>query len=38
MKGGVGRYTFNLTQALRKLDYEVNVVSNRLGNSEFSGL
>jgi glycosyltransferase involved in cell wall biosynthesis len=38
MKGGVGRYTFNLTQALRKLDFEVNVVSNRLGNGEFSGL
>ena len=38
MKGGVGRYTFNLTQALRKLDFEVDVVSNRLGNGEFSGL
>src|SRR5919106_5429329 len=38
MKGGVGRYTFNLTQALRKLDFEVNVVSNKLGNGEFSGL
>ncbi|MDQ4012101.1 MAG: glycosyltransferase [Thermoproteota archaeon] len=38
MKGGVGRYTFNLTKALRKLDFEVNVVSNKLGNGEFSGL
>jgi glycosyltransferase involved in cell wall biosynthesis len=38
MQGGVGRYTFNLTKALRKLGFEVNVVSNRLGSSEFSGL
>ena len=38
MKGGVGRYTFNLTRALRKLDFEVNVVSNKEGNGEFSGL
>jgi glycosyltransferase involved in cell wall biosynthesis len=38
MQGGVGRYTFNLAKALRKLDFEVNVVCNRLGNGEFSGL
>jgi glycosyltransferase involved in cell wall biosynthesis len=38
MQGGVGRYTYNLTKALRKLDFEVNVVSNKLGNGEFSGL
>lgn len=38
MKGGVGRYTFNLTRALRRLDFEVNVVSNKEGNGEFSGL
>jgi glycosyltransferase involved in cell wall biosynthesis len=38
MKGGVGRYTFNLTRALRKLDFEVNVVSNKEGNGEFSGI
>ena len=38
MQGGVGRYTYNLTKALRKLGFEVNVVSNKLGNGEFSGL
>jgi glycosyltransferase involved in cell wall biosynthesis len=38
MQGGVGRYTFNLTNALRKLGFEVNVVSNKLGSGEFSGL
>jgi glycosyltransferase involved in cell wall biosynthesis len=38
MQGGVGRYTYNLTRALRKLDFEVSVVSNKLGNGEFLGL
>src|SRR5215208_843756 len=38
MQGGVGRYTYNLTKALRKIGFEVNVVSNKLGNGEFSGL
>jgi glycosyltransferase involved in cell wall biosynthesis len=38
MQGGVGRYTFNLTKALRKLGFEVNVVSHKLGGAEFSGL
>ena len=38
MQGGVGRYTFNLTKALRKLGFEVNVVSNKLGSGDFSGL
>ncbi|HEU4823201.1 MAG TPA: glycosyltransferase family 4 protein [Nitrososphaeraceae archaeon] len=38
MQGGVGRYTYNLTKALRKLGFEVDVVSNKLGNGEFSGL
>jgi glycosyltransferase involved in cell wall biosynthesis len=38
MQGGVGRYTFNLTNALRTLDFEVNVVCNKLGSGEFSGL
>jgi glycosyltransferase involved in cell wall biosynthesis len=38
MKGGVGRYTYNLTKALRKLGFEVDVLSNKLGNGEFSGL
>jgi glycosyltransferase involved in cell wall biosynthesis len=38
MQGGVGRYTYNLTKALRKLGFEVDTVSNKLGNGEFSGL
>jgi glycosyltransferase involved in cell wall biosynthesis len=38
MQGGVGRYTSNLTEALRKLDFEVIVVCNKLGKGEFSGL
>jgi glycosyltransferase involved in cell wall biosynthesis len=38
MQGGVGRYTFNLTKALRNLGFEVKVVSNKLGSGEFSGL
>ena len=38
MQGGVGRYTYNLTKGLRKLGFEIDVVSNKLGNGEFSGL
>jgi glycosyltransferase involved in cell wall biosynthesis len=38
MQGGVGRYTFNLTKALRKLGFEVDVVSDKLGGGEFLGL
>ena len=38
MQGGVGRYTYNLTKALRKLGFEVDTVSDKLGNGEFSGL
>jgi glycosyltransferase involved in cell wall biosynthesis len=38
MQGGVGRYTYNLTKGLRKLGFEVDVVSNKLANGEFSGL
>ena len=38
MQGGVGRYTYNLTKDLRKLGLDVQVVCNKLGNGEFSGL
>lgn len=38
MQGGVGRYTYNLTTALRKIGFEVQVVCNRLGNGDFFGL
>src|SRR5688500_1364171 len=38
MPGGVGRYTFNLTQGLRKLGLEVLVVCNEKGNGDFYGL
>jgi hypothetical protein len=39
MQGGVGRYTHNLTTALRKIGFDVQVVCNRLGNTgNFSGL
>jgi glycosyltransferase involved in cell wall biosynthesis len=40
MKGGVGRYTSNLVQALRNTGerIEVDVVCNEEGNGEFTGL
>jgi len=38
MPGGVGRYTFNLTQSLRKLGLEVLVVCNDKGKGDFYGL
>ena len=39
MQGGVGRYTHNLTTALRKIGFDVQVVCNRLGNTgNFTGL
>jgi glycosyltransferase involved in cell wall biosynthesis len=38
MPGGVGRYTFNLTQGLRKLGLDVKVVSNDKGNGDYHGL
>jgi glycosyltransferase involved in cell wall biosynthesis len=38
MPGGVGRYTFNLTKALRKLGLEVLVVCSDKGDGDFYGL
>lgn len=39
MQGGVGRYTYNLTTALRKIGFDVQVVCNKLGSSgDFFGL
>ena len=38
MQGGVGRYTHNLTTALRKIGFDVQVVCNRLGDGNFFGL
>jgi glycosyltransferase involved in cell wall biosynthesis len=38
MPGGVGRYTFNLTKALRKLGIEILVICNAKGNGDFYGL
>jgi len=38
MPGGVGRYTFNLTQRLRHLGIEVLVVCNDKGKGDFHGL
>jgi len=38
MHGGVGRYTYNLTAALRRIGYDVIVASNEMGDSDFSGL
>lgn len=38
MPGGVGRYTANLTQAIRKTGVHVDVVCDKAGNGEFSGI
>jgi glycosyltransferase involved in cell wall biosynthesis len=38
MKGGIGRYTFNLVKALRNLGLEVYVACNEAGKGDFSGL
>jgi glycosyltransferase involved in cell wall biosynthesis len=38
MQGGVGRYTHNLSLALRKIGYDVQILSNKMGNGDFSGL
>ena len=38
MRGGVGRYTFNLVRQLRKKELTVLVASNEEGNGDFFGL
>jgi glycosyltransferase involved in cell wall biosynthesis len=38
MKGGVGRYTFNLVNALRSIDIRVYVCTGNEGNGEYKGL
>jgi glycosyltransferase involved in cell wall biosynthesis len=38
MTGGIGRYTSNLTKALRKQDLEVYIVCDGRGNGNFSGI
>lgn len=35
MKGGVGRYTYNLTKGLRKLGLEINVVCDENGDGDY---
>ena len=38
MQGGLGRYTCNLTTELRKIGFDVQVICNKLGHGDFSGL
>ena len=38
MRGGVGRYTFNLVGQLRKKGLNLLVASNEEGDGDFSGL
>lgn len=38
MPGGVGRYTKNLSLALKRLGAEVYVICNERGDGDFSGL
>jgi glycosyltransferase involved in cell wall biosynthesis len=38
MRGGIGRYTFNLVKALRNLGLDVYVACNEAGKGDFSGL
>jgi glycosyltransferase involved in cell wall biosynthesis len=38
MPGGVGRYTANLTESLRKIGVDVHVVCNEKGKGNFNGL
>ena len=38
MRGGVARYTANLTKALREIGFEVQVVCNEEGKGEYTGL
>jgi glycosyltransferase involved in cell wall biosynthesis len=36
--GGIGRYTFNLVNALKKLDCEVLVLSDEKGDGNYKGI
>jgi len=38
MQGGIGRYTFNLVQALRAKDIKISVISNSDGDGDYKGL
>src|SRR5215471_16755062 len=38
MKGGVGRYTANLTKSLQKMGLEVYVICNEKGEGDYFGL
>jgi glycosyltransferase involved in cell wall biosynthesis len=38
IKGGIGRYTYNLTKNLMKLGCEVYVACNKKGHGQFFGL
>jgi glycosyltransferase involved in cell wall biosynthesis len=38
MKGGIGRYTSNLTRALQNCDLEMHVLCDDKGNGNFSGI
>ena len=38
ISGGVGRYTSNLVNALRKLDWEVLVCLMRQGDGDYKGI
>jgi len=38
MAGGVGRYTANLTRALRQSGIKVDVVCNEMGKGDFNGI
>src|SRR5215210_2560291 len=38
MPGGVGRYTANLTESLKRIDVDMHVASNEKGAGDFSGL
>jgi glycosyltransferase involved in cell wall biosynthesis len=38
MQGGVGRYTFNLTEELRRIGLDVRIACNEKGSGQFFGL
>ena len=38
MAGGVGRYTANLTRAIRQSGIKVDVVCNEMGKGDFNGI